>query len=114
VINPIIPTTKNKTPGHLAGWLLTHVEQAGNRLFARDDRTARDHGWQIIPLNGGLARRYRDPRFDALGECPECEGGGYVGGECCGSCKATGRVERELPRAGEVIPGDADTLAATA
>jgi hypothetical protein len=119
VINPIIPTTKtSRHPSHwLAGitrWLASLAETAGDRLFARDDQIARGHGWQVIALTGGLRRRYRDPRFDTLSECPECEGGGYVGGEPCSSCQATGRVTRELPAAGEVVPGDEDALAATA
>jgi hypothetical protein len=112
VMNRIIPTTK--TSRHLADHLASLTAKAGNLLFARDDQTARGHGWKVISRYGGLARRYRDPRFDTLRACPECEGGGYAGGEPCGACQGTGRVTRELPRPGEVAAGDDNALAATA
>jgi hypothetical protein len=38
--------------------------RAGSRLFAMNDAEARWRGWQVTELAGGLARRYRDPRFD--------------------------------------------------
>ncbi len=114
MINPIIPTTKNKTPRCVANWLASLAEKAGNRLFARDDQTARSHGWQVTARCGGLGRRYRDPRFDTLCACRECEGGGYVGGEPCAVCQGTGRVTRELHAPGEVVPDDDNALAATA
>lgn len=112
-MNPIIPTSKNKRSRHIAEWLARLAERAGNWVFARDDQTAHDHGRQVISRLSGLARRYRDPRFDALGACPGCEGNGYVHGETCGACQATG-VTRNLPLSGEVIAGDDDALAATA
>jgi hypothetical protein len=36
----------------------------GKYLFAGPDARARDHGWQVSVIQGGLGRRYRDPRFD--------------------------------------------------
>lgn len=95
MIDSIIPTTKNKTSSHSASWLARLTEKAGNRLFAGDDQAARNHGWQVIARWGGLGRRCRDPRFDTLRACPECEGGGYAGGEPCGVCQGTGRVTRD-------------------
>lgn len=38
--------------------------RAGSRLFAVNDAEARWRGWLVTELAGGLARQYRDPRFD--------------------------------------------------
>ncbi len=38
----------------------------GARLFLDCDEEACWHGWQITPIQGGLGRSYRDPRFDML------------------------------------------------
>ena len=35
----------------------------GQRLFRRLDAQARGHGWLVTPVQGGLGRTYRDPRF---------------------------------------------------
>jgi hypothetical protein len=73
--------------------LRASCEQSGRRLFAATDATAREHGWQIIPTNGGLGRRYRDPRFDNLASCLRCGGSGTrVPGSPCPTCAGTGRV----------------------
>jgi hypothetical protein len=50
----------------LAGWLAGIPRRAGARLFARNDEEAGWRGWQPIKLHGGLARGYRDTRFDML------------------------------------------------
>lgn len=47
-------------------WLSGLVRPAGATLFARSDTEARWRRWNITELRGGLARSYRDPRFDAL------------------------------------------------
>jgi hypothetical protein len=47
-----------------AHWLVIQVAAFGARMFAIDDRTAIQHGWTITRRRGGLARTYRDPRFD--------------------------------------------------
>jgi hypothetical protein len=47
-------------------WLNGLTHHAGATLFAKNDAEARWRHWQIIELRGGLARRYRDVRFDAL------------------------------------------------
>jgi hypothetical protein len=49
-------------PDRLNG--LTH--RVGMRLFVKNDTEACWQRWRINELRGGLARRYRDPRFDAL------------------------------------------------
>jgi hypothetical protein len=41
-----------------------------DRLFNASDSEAHWRGWQTLSVHGGLARRYRDPRFDALSACP--------------------------------------------
>jgi hypothetical protein len=38
----------------------------GAKLFATNDAEAHWHGWDVTELHAGLARSYRDPRFDAL------------------------------------------------
>jgi hypothetical protein len=48
------------------------LARAGQRLFTGSDTRARNHGWQISLIHGGLGRRYRDPRFDALVRGPAC------------------------------------------
>jgi hypothetical protein len=40
--------------------------KAGTRLFVRNDAEANWQHWWITEFRGGLARSYRDPRFDAL------------------------------------------------
>lgn len=67
----------------LSGWLASLPRRAGARLFARNDAEARWRGWQITELRGGLARSYRDPRFEALGVRRELEAslGGLPGPE---------------------------------
>jgi hypothetical protein len=73
---------------------LTRLEQ---RLFADLDAQAQHDGWQITRLRGGLARRYRDPRFSLLSACPDCAGGGSTDGQSCEPCRGTGRVTRARP-----------------
>lgn len=47
-------------------WLIGLPRRAGRRLFAMNDAEARWRGWQLIELTGGLARQYRDARFDVM------------------------------------------------
>jgi hypothetical protein len=96
VIKPTSHTRKIQVPIHPVSWLAAFAERAGTRLFARDDLFAIEHGWQITKRHGGLGRRYRDPRFDALRPCPECNGHGLAYGEPC----VTGRATREPSPAG--------------
>jgi hypothetical protein len=50
----------------LAGWLAGILHRAGGRLFVRNDEEAGWRGWQPTELRCGLARSYRDTRFDVL------------------------------------------------
>ena len=50
----------------LAGWLASLPHRVGARLFAMNDMEAGWRGWEVTELRGGLARSYRDPRFDLL------------------------------------------------
>ena len=55
-------------------WLAAIPRRLGDRLFAMNDAEAYWRDWQITKTQGGLGRRYRDPRFDTLAECPRCLG----------------------------------------
>ena len=76
----------------LLSWLAALPRRLGDRLFARNDAEAYWHSWQIITTHGGLGRRYRDPRFDALAECPKCQGSGLTADQPCPPCQGTGRI----------------------
>jgi len=52
----------------LLSWLAALPRRLGDRLFAMNDAEAYWRSWQTIRTHGGLARRYRDPRFDTPGE----------------------------------------------
>ena len=60
----------------LLSWLAAIPRRLGDRLFAMNDAEAYWRSWQITRTHGGLGRRYRDPRFDTLAECPKCQGRG--------------------------------------
>jgi len=49
---------------HIFGRLALLMRAIGDRLFQADDARASQYGWQIRARHGGLARTYRDPRFD--------------------------------------------------
>jgi len=60
----------------LLSWLAAIPRRLGDRLFAMNDAEAFWRDWQITRTSGGLARRYRDPRFGTLAECSKCRGTG--------------------------------------
>jgi hypothetical protein len=79
--------------GHiLLSWLAAIPRRLGDRLFAMNDTEAHWRNWQITRTHGGLGRRYRDPQFDALAECPKCRGAGVTADLPCPPCLGTGRV----------------------
>jgi hypothetical protein len=84
---------RDKPPRRLAAWLVRCLETAENSLSRENDAFAREHGWRIEGGHRGLRRRYRDPRFDRLAECPKCYGtGSSADHEPCLSCSGSGRV----------------------
>ncbi len=76
----------------LLSWLAAIPRRLGDRLFVMNDNEAYWQGWQITKTRGGLARCYRDPRFDMLAECPRCRGAGVTADLACVPCLGTGRV----------------------
>ena len=76
----------------LLSWLAAIPRRLGDRLFFMNDTEAYWRGWQITKTHGGLARRYRDPRFDTLGECPKCHGAGVTADLPCAPCLGRGRI----------------------
>jgi hypothetical protein len=65
---PGLPAPRRKTVRfpEIAGRLSGTLRRIGAKLFAANDAEARWRGWQITELRAGLARSYRDERFDAL------------------------------------------------
>jgi DnaJ-class molecular chaperone len=57
-----------------------------------NDAEAQWWGWQMTGVQGGLGRRYRGPRFDALAACAKCQGAGLLADVPCAPCLGTGRV----------------------
>jgi hypothetical protein len=49
-----------------AAWLVGLPRRAGRRVFAMNDAEAGWRGWLVTETFGGLGRRYRDARFEAL------------------------------------------------
>jgi len=76
----------------LLNWLAAIPRCLGDRLFVMNDTEAYWRDWQIIKTHGGLARRYRDPQFDTLAECPKCHGTGVTADLPCPPCLGTGRI----------------------
>ena len=80
------------------GRLALLIRAAGDRLFQAEDERARQYGWQIMARRGGLARTYRDPRFDRFRSCPVCRGTGTGPTERhCDRCGGTGRITIPQP-----------------
>jgi hypothetical protein len=93
-----------KSPGQggniarAAGRLALLIRAAGDRLFQAGDARARQSGWQITARHGGLARTYRDPRFDRFRSCPACRGTGTGPAEKpCDDCRGIGRITISQP-----------------
>lgn len=77
----------------VTGWLGRLIRTAGNRLFQAEDARARQYSWQITTRRGGLARTYRDPRFDRFRSCPACRGiGTGPADKPCNRCGGKGRI----------------------
>lgn len=76
----------------LLSWLAAVPRRLGDRLFVMNDAEAYWRGWQITKTHHGLARRYRDPRFDTVAECPKCHGAGVMADLPCPPCLGAGRI----------------------
>jgi hypothetical protein len=76
----------------LLSWLAALPRRLGDRLFAMNDAEAYWRNWQITRTHAGLGRRYRDPQFSTLAECPKCQGTGVIADLPCPPCLGTGRV----------------------
>jgi len=76
----------------LLSWLAALPRRLGDRLFAMNDAEAYWRSWQITRTHGGLGRRFRDPGFGTLAECPKCRGAGATADVPCPPCLGTGRV----------------------
>ncbi len=70
-------------------WLAFAPRRLGDHLFAMNDSEAYWRGWQLTKTPGGLGRRYRDPLFGTLAECPACRGAGAACARCLGSGRMT-------------------------
>lgn len=71
------------------------VRRVGAVLFAGSDAHATLCRWTIVERWGGLARTYRDPRFDQYEKCYRCHGTGInhtFGSGPCFRCAGTGRL----------------------
>lgn len=80
------------SPSRVRRWVL----RFGQRLFAESDARARRQGWQVTVERRGLARCYRDRRFDRFVRCPRCEGDGWEADSYrrCSVYQGDGRVVR--------------------
>jgi len=73
-------------------WLAYLLRRSADRCFTMNDTEAYWRGWQITKTHGGLGRRYRDIRFDALAACAQCAGAGIRADAPCAPCLGTGRI----------------------
>jgi RecJ-like exonuclease len=90
----------------VTGRLARLIRTAGGRLFRDADTRASQYGWQITARRGGLARTYRDPRFDRFRRCPACGGAGTRRAEqVCDQCAGTGRITVVQPLLSDRGPG---------
>jgi hypothetical protein len=77
----------------LTSWMSDCLTQAGDLVFAISDAEASWHAWDIVRRDAGLARAYRDPRFDTLVPCPRCHSVSTVAdGSVCRPCSAAERL----------------------
>ena len=83
----------NRTPPCAgAKRLLQRVLEALDRkIFLSVDLDATARGWHVRRTRP-LSRSYRDPRWDLVARCADCDGSGVVGALACGPCKGTGVV----------------------
>jgi hypothetical protein len=74
-------------------WIRSNLLALPQRLFVPGDTAARRHGWHVDFIHGGFGRKYRDPRFDTLSPCGDCQGYGVMlRGNSCQRCSGSGRI----------------------
>ena len=82
--------------GVVTDCLLSRPRRMADRLFAINDAEAHWRGWGITRVHGGFGRRYRDPMFDMLAACGQCQGAGAGIEEMpCITCFGAGRLSLE-------------------
>jgi hypothetical protein len=69
IVAGIIGWTRNAC-GICAAWLTGLPRRTGARLHVMNDAEARWWRWQVTECRGGLARGYRDARFEMLAQDP--------------------------------------------
>jgi hypothetical protein len=104
---PALTGAKGRSPGRRAGhipdiigtvlavllsWLAALPRRLGDALFAVNDAEAYWRDWQITRTHAGLGRRYLDPRFGTLAECPKCRGASVTADRPCDPCLGSGRI----------------------
>jgi hypothetical protein len=94
----VVPATLACPAPHRLGWLAGILRQIGDLIFMPCDEEAYWRGWAIERRHAGLGRRYRDPVFDTVTECPLCRGLGITVEESlCVKCSGTGRIALDQP-----------------
>jgi len=86
---------KESNPGPAASASrITRLLDALDRLLFREpDLRATARGWTVRRTRR-FEREYRDPRWDNLVRCNECDGEGTCGAHTCPDCDGRGRILR--------------------
>ena len=100
---PVLLPWADEVAAVLLSWLAYIPRRLGDHIFTWNDIDAYWRGWQITKVHGGLGRRYRDPLFDTVATCPQCQGGGANTRDGradipCAPCLGTGRISTEEVR----------------
>ena len=83
----------NRTPLRVTTKRLFHtvLEVVDRHLFAADDLDAVARGWRVHRKRP-FRRTYRDPRWDDVSACSDCDGSGSLHAHPCEHCAGTGTV----------------------
>ena len=63
-----------------------------NRIFRSPDLDGVTRGWEIH-RERPLRRVYRDPRWNSIVACDDCQGTGLEGARPCPGCAGQGRIQ---------------------
>lgn len=69
-------------------------------IFEQSDLDANARGWEAR-RDRPFTRTYRDPRWDSIAACPNCQGEGTFGAHPCGECDGRGTVRTDLNASAE-------------